>query len=210
MKFGSTDVSKLMVGSTTVTKGYFNGATVFDSGTPVQPTTYQNLIVNGSFEDGLNGWVTDYTNGGTLATSNTQKFHGNNSAKVSVSGAVNYKNQDVTVPEGHTVYCSEYVFIESNGSSSSISLSISNYGTSTWLAQAGANKTSFGVWQKLSALFTIPVGVTGFRIEFGAGGTSTYVDYIDAIMAVDLTAAGLDAKDLAWCNANLTPDKIIW
>lgn len=143
--------------------------------------TLTNKVVNGSFENGLDGWDRVGTAGSVVTT---HKAVGASSLKLS-STTQTYYRQDIVFPDGHLIWCSAYIFVEST-SRSGHKLMISEYGGIT----QQTNKTAepdLGVWQRLSVI--APAINGGIRFMCGQPAsitTTTY--YVDGCIAIDLTA----------------------
>jgi len=170
---------------------------------------YPNLVINGSFENDLNGWSTITTLPDAVTT---KPYYGTKSIYKSIVGNSDYRcHQDITVPVGHKIYFACKVFRTSVAGTASIMCRCSDYGSSA--NQLNLIAVNTNQWEPQSNIFTVNAGTSGIRIQciYSAATVSDSVaGYIDGIIAVDLTALGLDGMTKAWCDANIVPPSIVF
>jgi lysophospholipase L1-like esterase len=141
----------------------------------------QNLILNGSFENGLTSWINNST--GTATVETTIVKNGTKSMRhTPASGTMEYV-QKITAPIGNLIYHSAFCYIVSL-TSGSPRMILADYSAATNPIYLYFDKTKTGVWQQASAIRK--VNDTGARIAFDTdfGSDAVY----DAVVAIDLTS----------------------
>ena len=162
---------------------------------------YKNFVVNGSFESASGGW-----DSGTLSLRSTKMAYlGSYSVKNPI-----YKIQEVIIPNGHVVYLSEMHYLDGH-TSGDFRFGTYNMGTYKKPDSVLWSNTDLKKWIKSSVRRVVENG--GIRVVLQADGTEIIATtYRDCITAIDLTAefgAG-NEPNKAWCDANITPQSIIW
>jgi hypothetical protein len=144
----------------------------------VKGLTATNLVKNGSFENGSNNWSNI---SGMVSIDTTKSYTGLKSVKQDLIDSATGPNQTINnLVVGHKYYFSSMIYI-SSFTSGSPRLRIRNQGINVF-----ANTTTLNVWQRLSVIMDSTVSEE--IITFEAPALSTFTAYIDAVMAIDLTA----------------------
>ena len=168
----------------------------------VTPSTYNitNLVTNGSFEDGINGWNTSFNFSTELITDYSFSKYGNNSFYISFDTGGWYKQTVSDIVEGNIYYASIYLnVVDVNSSNAGIRI-IDLTGSTT-----NYNKTISYLtnnYEKISGKFqtTSP----GLHLWFGGDLAGSKV-YFDGYLLVDLTqtfGAGNEPSQ-EWCDENI-------
>ena len=168
--------------------------------------TLTNLVLNGSFEDGTNGWNT-----GSLTLSSVLKKYGNNSVHNYNGGKWGTANSVLSGDgyyygkSSHIYYASNWMYVKQKGTGrcyTDIRVHYNSYRSETFLKSDVMN-----IWQKKSAI--INTKNEEYKIDYlvcGYDDTDENIDcYCDGALLVDLTesfgAGNEPSKE--WCDANL-------
>ena len=170
-----------------------------------------NLIENGGFEDGKNGWIIASTFDSEIA--NETKISGNNSIKLTVNSQFTSNNQIyflLNSQTNHQYYFSAYTNTNAVSTDSLTRITFSPGESWAWLKYSQSTTQYKDVWKKHSVLYNNEsYSSLKARIAFGGNPSGTTIgDYyfVDDVIVVDLTetfgAGNEPSKE--WCDDNIT------
>lgn len=155
--------------------------------------TLKNLVINGSFEKGLNNWNIV---GNKESWLYTKIFHFGSAAyyRIPSSNGWNYLTQSIYWKNGHKYYYFAYTICNTNQDFVS---DITNRGGSIKITSVPYE------YRKGSALYTSNfTGNNNISINFAKITDNVIVDGIGVIDLTEAFGAG-NEPDLAWCDANI-------
>lgn len=161
-----------------------------------------NLITNGDFSDGMNGWNVDSKTCSSFVVDNIAQIIN----KTSSSGSGIYMNLNKNLISGHIHYLSVDAKATSNiinSESSAVYAVLQNGGKNSYI---GEYLTLDGEWHKLSSLYTAKEssGTDAFHLVMYMASVDS-VSFWDNAKVYDLTemfGAGNEPSQ-EWCDANL-------
>jgi len=160
-----------------------------------------NSIVNGSFEYNLNEWTVN-VGGGTIEASIAKAKDGVKSTRIVCAAQSVYEYQDLVFTDGNIIYISLWAYLASGTITSNVPSIVYDYGS--YLNGAVITFATLDAnWRRASAIKVATSG--GVRVNIGRTSAQTAEYYVDAIMAIDLTALFGAGKEptVEWCDANL-------
>ncbi len=173
--------------------------------------TIQNLVSNGSFETGINGWGNTGSNT-VFAHDSSIKNNGRYSFKVSITNAqawprINYPS--ISNLQGHKLYGKVSYYVDQASLTPGINIltaETSDFwpttqdGKTTWSSSKEVNK-----WIDISLLYEAKYNYLLMMLPQSNASASGNV-YFDGLVVVDLTSsfgAG-NEPDKAWCDRNIS------
>lgn len=194
-----------------VTAGFYTetgqGKTVtaYESNATVTPIyRVSNLIINGSFENGVNNW--NYS-AGLSSVANSSKF-GNYLLQNYHSVQYGHTDQGVNVVVGNKYYASVWMYSQTIGTGVCYNDTSFYYDSVHHWYGFGGSQTNMQVWEKKSQIYTTP-SVSSPQIYLAilpySQADAVQECYADGVTLVDLTATfGVgNEPSKAWCDTNL-------
>ena len=168
---------------------YVVGVTV-TNGTVENGVTLTNLITNGSFEDGLNGWHVEGSKQGEGITQANIKTSGNygyrGKSNITAQDNILWVNSSPFTEKGHYYYVSQQIRNDSDNIFVTHAITSNNNGEKNIIFNI--NNTN-GKFMKLSKIIAADGTQNYFATAWNNGGSNGAYWYTDDIMAIDLTSS---------------------
>mgnify|MGYP004642580793 CR=1 FL=1 len=170
---------------------------IVDDKKQVQEYTITNMIINGSFEDGLTGWTIEGDNNTNSIVSDVSLI-GSNSFKRGITDkeATNYLSQQIDWIKDHKYYYFMYGYINSNGQQT-LYADIFMKG---YAIKMEADSNSF---KRGSSIYTpTTTEKRGISFNWNANNVETFVDGLALIDLTETFGAGNEPTK-EWCDKNI-------
>lgn len=162
-----------------------------------------NVIKNGGFEDGMNGWIVN----GSASVSTAHAFTGTQSAQISLGSNTHVIHSEAIPVTGSTYRVSARFFDLSDkvklwviwnyvaDGNTLFSSTGSCPGGLCWGAESANGSNAPGVWTQVSREVTIPAGAVEFHVTVGVSPGGSGSAYVDDIRVERVVNTGLACSE---------------
>jgi hypothetical protein len=156
------------------------------------PAAARNVLANGNFELGLNGW----SGFGASMAQTTSVVHGGAAAGVATGRTDTWQGPAYTVPTGQGSYDVSIYAQQSSGVTQTLALSAKlTCGGVDSFATIGSASAASGTWTKLQGTLSIPAGCSGTVVYVQQFGGTTFPDlYVDDLVATPVNVVNFSGN----------------
>jgi hypothetical protein len=163
----------------------------------VKGNTYKNIIVNGNFAGGTTGWT------GQNSTNTASNGVLSNTGNGANAYPQTYQSTNTAIVTGKKIFVRAKARVRAT--SNSLTLQIAGSGGGSVLSSPALNNPTVDAWYSISYIFTLTDQIGNVRLNIvhtypDATTANGKVMEVQEVMAIDLTALGLDALTVDQCN----------